>query len=112
MYDPTNLSQSYDPYSYAQADAKPADAPTDPEGKASAVAGKEKKPAAPVPGGGSAQDVSLKKKWCNENVGKNFFPADGVAKSALEQFTTFVNTLCPELEAEVPSKYTALFSRK
>ena len=112
MYDPMNLSQNYDPYSYAQADAKPADAPTDPAGKATAVAGEKKKAAAPVLGGGSADNAALKKKWCNENVGKNFFPADGVAKSALEQFTTFVNTLCPELEAEVPSKYTALFSRK
>ena len=36
--------------------------------------------------------------------------ADGAPKTPLEQFTTFVTDICPKLDAEVPSKYTALFA--
>lgn len=53
--------------------------------------------------------AGLKKKWCVDNVAGTFMNADGAPRTPLEQFTTFVNDICPKLEAEVPSKYTALF---
>lgn len=46
-------------------------------------------------------DQAIKKKWCVENVSATFTAADA---TPLQKFTTFVNDICPQLEAEVPSK--------
>lgn len=46
--------------------------------------------------------AGLKKKWCVDNVAGTFMNADGAPRTPLEQFTTFVNDICPKLEAEVP----------
>lgn len=44
-------------------------------------------------------DQAIKKKWCVENVSATFTAADA---TPLQKFTTFVNDICPQLEAEVP----------
>lgn len=53
--------------------------------------------------------VAIKNKWCIDSVTATFMNAGDAPKTPLEQFTEFTNTICPQLEAEVPSKYTALF---
>lgn len=101
MYDPMTLSQTYDakPTQFAQVIS---------EGKKDTPAAEKAaapKAAAAAPKSDPATDAALKKKWCVENVESTFFNADGAPRSALEQFSTFVNNICPQLEAEVPSKY-------
>jgi len=91
MYDPMTLSQSYSsqPTELAQtvqAKTATAAAPAAPAAKAPAA----KAPAA-APKNDPATDAALKKKWCVENVESTFFNADGTNRSALEQFSTFVN---------------------
>ena len=97
MYDPPGLSQNYgSPYTeFAQMEAPH---PT-PEAAATAASAAKTTTASPPPAPTlqkeTGQDVALKKKWCIDNIGPNFFNDGGVPKSALDQFTTFVNTLCP-----------------
>ena len=52
----------------------------------------------------AGDNQALKKKWCVENVEATFMNADGAPRTPLQQFTEFVNQICPQLEAEVPSK--------
>ena len=101
MYDPLTLSQTK-----SQEEAEKA-----PETKPAAdAAPKEKKAATTAAAPAPKDSAGMRKKWCNENVGATFMNADGAPRSALEQFTTFTNEVCPKLEAEIPSKYTALFA--
>ena len=101
-----NLSQTYStPNTQLAQQTAPAAAAATPATPAPAPA-----PAAGSGAGDPATNAALKKKWCVENVEATFFnPASGenagAPKSALEQFSTFVNKICPQLEAEVPSKY-------
>ena len=88
MYDPMTLSQSYtaQPTELAQT----VQAKTDKAAAPAAAAPAAKAPAA-APKNDPATDAALKKKWCVENVESTFFNADGTNRSALEQFSTFVN---------------------
>ena len=98
MYDPLTLSQTK---SHEEA------AGTEP---AADAAPKEKKATTKTTDPAPKDSAGMRKKWCHENVGSTFMNADGAPRSALEQFTTFTNEVCPKLEAEIPSKYTALFA--
>jgi len=46
--------------------------------------------------------VAIKNKWCIDSVTATFMNAGDAPKTPLEQFTEFTNTICPQLEAEVP----------
>ena len=51
-----------------------------------------------------------KKEWCIKQVTASFFAAKDEQVTALDQFNTFVNTICPSLDLKIPSKCTALFA--
>jgi hypothetical protein len=104
MYDPMTLSQTYGPSNMQLAQTVTM-APPAAEAKPAAAEAKATPAPTPAAKNDPAQDAALKKKWCVENVESTFFNADGVPRTALEQFSTFVNQICPQLEAEVPSKY-------
>ena len=48
--------------------------------------------------------VAERKAWCVDKITPNFFAAPGDSTSGVDQFNTFVNTLCPALDLKVPSK--------
>mmetsp|Transcript_23771 Transcript_23771/g.29604 ORF Transcript_23771/g.29604 Transcript_23771/m.29604 type:complete len:227 (+) Transcript_23771:154-834(+) len=101
MYDPMTLSQTYGPSNMQLAQTVTM-APPAAEAKPAAAEAKATPAPTPAAKNDPAQDAALKKKWCVENVESTFFNADGVPRTALEQFSTFVNQICPQLEAEVP----------
>ena len=95
MYDPMTLSQTYGSpdMQFSQVEKKegaekPAEAPKKPPSV----------PAAPGITTDSAQAKLLKANWCEEHIGGNFFNSEGPPKTPLEQFTHFVNELCPQLD--------------
>ena len=45
-----------------------------------------------------------RKAWCVDQITPNFFAAPGAGTSGVDQFNTFVNTICPALDLKVPSK--------
>ena len=48
--------------------------------------------------------VTAKQKWCADRLYSNFM-LDDEQVPALRQFNTFVNEICPQLDAAIPSKY-------
>ena len=50
-----------------------------------------------------AQELE-RKAWCVDQITPNFFAAPGAGTSGVDQFNTFVNTICPALDLKVPSK--------
>lgn len=90
-------SDSDDVKAVAAAAATPAASPV-----SAAPAKKSKTGSTPAVKSDPGDNSALKKKWCVENVEATFMNADGVPRTALQQFTEFVNQICPQLEAEVP----------
>ena len=71
----------------------------------------EVSPAAKVIPAASATGVAVtdaqeneRKAWCVDQITPNFFAAPGAGTSGVDQFNTFVNTICPALDLKVPSK--------
>ena len=49
-------------------------------------------------------EVNERKATCVDKITPTFFAAPGDTTSGVDQFNTFVNTICPALDLKVPSK--------
>ena len=49
-------------------------------------------------------EENQRKAWCVDQMTPNFFAPPGAGVTAVEQFNSFVNTICPALDLKVPSK--------
>ena len=49
-------------------------------------------------------EVNERKAACVEQITPTFFAVPGAGTSGVDQFNTFVNTICPALDLKVPSK--------
>lgn len=118
MYDPMNLSQVKQTVSTAQAAAEPAPvaapAPAAAAAPAAAPAAQPKTvapaatataaaPKAVAPAATATSNKAAKKSWCVDNVTMTFYNNKETPVEALDQFNTFVNTICPVLDIKVPN---------
>jgi 3-oxoacyl-ACP reductase-like protein len=106
MYEPMNFSQVQKGAATA-AQTAPAPAPAAPAAKAAAApapATTVVAASAPAPAATATPNKAAKKSWCVDNVTMTFYNNKETPVEALDQFNTFVNTICPVLDLRVPSK--------